>query len=48
VKSIAEVIARFKRRLQERPELKGEMMAAFKRVLTGGTKGEALRVKEGY
>ncbi|PWN18464.1 hypothetical protein BCV69DRAFT_285092 [Microstroma glucosiphilum] len=48
VKSIAEVIARFKRRLQERPELKGEMMAAFKKVLTGGTKGEALRVKEGY
>lgn len=47
-RSISEVIAKFKRRLQERAELKMEMMAAAKRVLTGGIKGEPLRVKEGF
>ncbi|PWN24418.1 hypothetical protein BDZ90DRAFT_234975 [Jaminaea rosea] len=48
VKSIAEVIAAFKKRLQAKPELKGEMMGAFKRCLTGGTRGEVLRVKDGF
>lgn len=48
VKSISEVIARFKKRLTEQPGMKAEMTAAFKRVLTGGTKGESLRVKDGF
>ena len=48
VKSISEVIAKFKRRLTDQPALKAEMTTAFKRVLTGGTKGEGLRIKEGF
>lgn len=48
VSTIGEVIARFKKRLQQKPEIKQEMMSAFKRVLTGGVKGETLKVKEGF
>ncbi|CAO1625058.1 unnamed protein product [Parajaminaea phylloscopi] len=48
VSTIGEVIARFRKRLQQKPEIKQEMMGAFKRVLTGGVKGETLRVKEGF
>lgn len=48
VSTIGEVIARFRKRLQQKPEIKQEMMSAFKRVLTGGVKGETLRVKDGF
>lgn len=48
VKNIGEVIGRFKKRLQAQPGLKGEMTEAFKRVLTGGTRGLALTVKPGF
>lgn len=48
VKSITEVIMKFRKRLQDNSAMKAEMTAAFKRVLTGGVKGESLRVKDGF